>query len=227
LAEGKNENKKKICARFNLNEDNPLIVFIGRMVGEKAADVLPDAILASLYSLQGNANFLILGSGEPHVEWQFNQLTEALSGNYNVFIGYDEALSHEMYASADFLLMPSRVEPCGLNQMYSMKYGTVPIVRNTGGLRDTVVDMGDGGWGIRFEHASVGDITHAVSRAAAVYKDKKEMKRMQRHMMTLDHSWENAVQQYINVYQSLKCLIFQHQCLQSSSVGVPALVCTL
>lgn len=204
LSEGKKENKKKICARFNLNEENPLIVFIGRMVGEKAADVLPDAILASLYSLQGNANFLVLGSGEPHVEWQFNQLTEALSGNYNVYIGYDEALSHEMYAAADFLVMPSRVEPCGLNQMYSMKYGTVPIVRNTGGLHDTVIDMGDGGWGIRFEHASVGDITHAVNRAAAVYKDKKEMNRMQRHMMTLDHSWENAVQQYINVYQSLK-----------------------
>lgn len=112
-----------------------------------------------------------------------------------------------MYAGADFLLMPSRVEPCGLNQMYSMQYGTVPVVRSTGGLKDTVVDMGDPhGWGIRFIHASVGDVTHAVGRAFEVYNNKEQMTWMRRRMMKIDNSWENAVQQYLGLYESLRYL---------------------
>ncbi len=202
---GKAVNKKILCREFSLDEANPLIIFIGRLVGEKAADILPDAILASLYSMQGNVNFLVLGSGEQHVEWQLSQMKQHFPGNYNVVIGYDEALSHQMYAGADFLLMPSRVEPCGLNQMYAMKYGTVPMVRNTGGLRDTVVDMGDWqGWGIRFNHASVGDVTYSVNRAVEVFTDATHMTWMRKHMMQIDHSWESSVQQYLNVYQSLK-----------------------
>ena len=154
----------------------PLIVFIGRLVGEKAADLLPDAIVSSMYSMQGYVNFLVLGSGEPHVEWQLKQLAQSFPGNYNVVIGYNEALSHRMYAGADFLLMPSRVEPCGLNQMYAMQYGTVPMVRSTGGLIDTVTDMGDWqGWGIRFNNASIGDIVHAVSRAVGLYYDDRKV----------------------------------------------------
>lgn len=202
---GKAANKLQLCKEFELEETNPLVVFIGRLVGEKAADVLPDAVLSALYGLQGKVNFLILGNGEPDVEWQLNQLKGNFPGNYNVFIGYDEALSHRIYAGADFLLMPSRIEPCGLNQMYAMKYGTVPMVRSTGGLKDTVVDMGDWqGWGIRFNHASVGDIAYSVTRAVDVYADKKQMTAMRSHMMQIDHSWEHSVQQYVDIYQSLK-----------------------
>lgn len=202
---GKQANKLELCKEFELEQTNPLVVFIGRLVGEKAADVLPDAVLSALYGLQGKVNFLILGNGEPDVEWQLNQLKGHFPGNYNVFIGYDEALSHRIYAGADFLLMPSRVEPCGLNQMYAMKYGTVPMVRSTGGLKDTVVDMGDWqGWGIRFNHASVGDIAYSVTRAVDVYADKKQMTAMRSHMMQIDHSWEHSVQQYVDIYQSLK-----------------------
>jgi len=202
---GKAANKLELCKEFELEPTNPLVVFIGRLVGEKAADVLPDAVLSALYGLQGKVNFLILGNGEPHVEWQLNQLKGHFPGNYNVFIGYDEALSHRIYAGADFLLMPSRVEPCGLNQMYAMKYGTVPMVRSTGGLKDTVTDMGDWqGWGIRFNHASAGDIAYSVTRAVDVYADKKQMTAMRSHMMQIDHSWEHSVQQYVDIYQSLK-----------------------
>ena len=202
----KQKNKEALCEEFNLNPQKPLIVFIGRLVGEKAADLLPDAITSSLYGMQGFVNFLVLGSGEPHVEWQLKQLTQTFPGSYNVVIGYNEALSHRMYAGADFLLMPSRVEPCGLNQMYAMQYGTVPMVRSTGGLIDTVTDMGDWqGWGIRFDHASVGDIVHAVSRAIGLYyDDKKGLSRMRKHMMTIDNSWEKSVQQYLGIYLSLK-----------------------
>jgi len=159
-----------------------------------------------MYSLNNGVNFLILGSGDSNVEWQLQQLNGHYHGNYNTVIGYNETLSHLMYAGADFLLMPSRVEPCGLNQMYAMQYGTVPMVRNTGGLRDTVVDMGDWqGWGIRFNQASVGDITHAITRAAGLYNEGQlHLQWMRQRMMQIDYSWENAVQQYINVYTSLK-----------------------
>jgi starch synthase len=204
--EGKLANKKLLCDQFNLDSSKPLFIFIGRLVGEKAADILPDTIMSSMYNFAGQANFLILGSGEPHVEWQLSQLTNAYPGAYNAVIGYNEKLSHLMYSGADFLLMPSRVEPCGLNQMYAMQYGTVPVVRSTGGLKDTVVDMGDfQGWGIRFNHASVGDLTHSIWRGIDLYNnDPTHLGWMRKRMMGIDNSWENAVQQYINVYNSLK-----------------------
>ncbi len=202
---GKLENKRVLCKQFGLNENLPLIIFIGRLVGEKAADILPDAIASSIHSFNKEVNFLILGSGEAHVEWQLRELLNYYPENYNVVIGYNEVLSHQMYAGADFLLMPSRVEPCGLNQMYAMQYGTVPMVRSTGGLKDTVMDMGDfEGWGIRFNQATVGDVTYSVGRALSVYKDKVHLNWMRKRMMEIDNSWEHSVQQYINIYLSLK-----------------------
>lgn len=202
---GKKKNKNELCQRFGLNENVPLIVFIGRLVGEKAAEILPETIQAVLYGMKEKVAFLILGSGDKHVEWQLNNMNGNYLGYYHTEIGYHEALSHQIYAGADFLLMPSRVEPCGLNQMYSMRYGTVPMVRSTGGLQDTVLDMGDfEGFGIRFNHASIGDIYYSVSRAISVYEDKKHLAWMRKHMMQIDHSWEATVDQYLNVYSSLK-----------------------
>lgn len=204
VAEGKQANKLLLCEQFNLDVTKPLIVFIGRLFGEKGADVLPDSILASIYSTQKNVCFLILGSGEGDIEYRLNSLTSEFPGNYNNLIGYNEKLSHQMYAGADFLLMPSRVEPCGLNQMYAMRYGTMPMVRSTGGLRDTVIDMGDdGGYGIRFIHASVGDIIHSVNRAVNVFKDPGALSVMRQRMMQIDNSWDNSAQHYIDVYQTL------------------------
>ena len=204
VSAGKEANKKILCDQFNLDITKPLIVFIGRLVAEKAADILPDSILASIYSTQNGVCFLILGSGEQDVEWRLSDLTNQFPGNYNAMIGYNEKLSHQMYAGADFLLMPSRVEPCGLNQMYAMRYGTVPMVRSTGGLRDTVIDMGDeGGYGIRFIHASVGDVIHSVQRAVNVYKERDAVNTMRKRMMKIDNSWDKSAEKYIEVYQSL------------------------
>jgi starch synthase len=124
--------------------------------------------------------------------------------DYNFYAGYNESLSHLMYAGADFILMPSRVEPCGLNQMYAMRYGTVPMVRNTGGLRDTVIDYGDqNGYGIRFEHALVGDVTQAIWRAVELFKDQDKLTSIRKQMMELDFSWETSVKQYIDLYSGL------------------------
>ena len=148
-------------------------------------------------------NFLVLGSGFPEVEAALTALKPLAQYDYNVYIGYNEALSHLMYAGSDFLLMPSRVEPCGLNQMYSMRYGTVPMVRKTGGLIDTVVDLGEpDGYGICYNNASVGDITQAVWRATDLYEKKDKLKEIRQRMMQLDFSWESSVEQYIQVYRS-------------------------
>ncbi len=203
---GKENNKKELVAQFGLDPDKPLISFIGRLVGEKAADLLPEAISQSIYQYNGQANFLVLGSGDPELEDRLDQMKHQFKGYYNSYIGYSEPLSHLMYAGSDFLLMPSRVEPCGLNQMYALRYGTVPMVRNTGGLRDTVTDMGDWqGTGIRFDQASVWDINYSVGRAIDLYNNKHELYHwMRSHMMTIDHSWDSSAQQYIDLYKSLK-----------------------
>jgi starch synthase len=201
VTKGKQKNKIELCTRFGLDPLKPLFVFIGRLVGEKAAEILPDAIRTAIYNTKGNASFLILGSGDTQVEWQFQQMVAEFEGVFNAVIGYDEKLSHLMYAGADFLLMPSRVEPCGLNQMYAMRYGTVPVVRSTGGLKDTVVDMGDfEGFGIRFDQASIHDIDYSIGRGVAVFEDKKHLEWMRKKMMQIDHSWETTVSAYRNVY---------------------------
>jgi starch synthase len=112
-----------------------------------------------------------------------------------------------MYAGADFLLMPSRVEPCGLNQLYAMRYGTVPIVRSTGGLKDTVIDYGtpDGsGYGIRFNDATVGDITYSIHRAVQLYSQPKRLDEVRIKMMQIDNSWEISTGKYIELYKSLQ-----------------------
>jgi starch synthase len=124
-------------------------------------------------------------------------------GDYATYIGYNESLSHLMYAGADFLLMPSRVEPCGLNQMYAMRYGTIPLVRRKGGLLDNVVDMGDpGGYGIAFTHAAVGDITHAVFRATELFNEKTTFNTIRKKIMSLDFSWGKSADDYLSLYKS-------------------------
>jgi len=204
LEKGKKANKAALCAEFGLDPEKPLFVFIGRLVGEKAADLLPRAIGDSLYYMNQRMNFLVLGSGEPEVEAELSNMRNYWMGYYNARIGYNEKLSHQMYAGADFLLMPSRVEPCGLNQMYAMRYGTVPLVRRTGGLRDTVIDIGEaGGYGICFNQASVGDISNAVFRAVELYDDQKTFSAIRRQLMALDFSWDNSAEQYLDVYKSL------------------------
>lgn len=173
---------------------------------EKAADLLPEAIHQCMHQFGDRFSMILLGSGDPALESTLHQLAQQYSGRFGAYIGYYEELSHRLYAGADFLLMPSRVEPCGLNQLYAMRYGTVPIVRNTGGLRDTVVDMGDWqGIGIRFDQATVGDIVYSVARALELYAHQPEQLHwMQQHMMGFDHSWDQAAAQYLELYQSTR-----------------------
>jgi len=200
LKNGKQENKEKLCAEYNLDPTKPLFSFIGRLLEEKGADLLPHAAAMSLSENYKDINILVLGSGNTEIENQFTHLLTSFKGNYNAVIGYDEALAHLIYGGSDFLLMPSRVEPCGLNQMYAMRYGTIPIVRRTGGLKDTVIDLGDNGNGICHDQASVGDVCYSIKRAVNLYKDKKKINDIRKMGMGIDHSWESVCQEYIEVY---------------------------
>jgi len=197
---GKQQNKETLCTLFNLDPTKPLFSFIGRLWDEKGGDLLPQASALALSENFKNINILILGSGNINIENQLNSLLVDYKGNYNTFIGYNEELAHLIYAGADFLLMPSRVEPCGLNQMYSLRYGTIPIVRRTGGLQDTVVDFGDDGNGICHNQASVGDICYSIQRAIHLYEDKELLNEIRKKGMNTDHSWEKASQEYIDMY---------------------------
>ena len=171
VEKGKQANKEKLCTQFDLDPTKPLFSFIGRLLDEKGADLLPHVAALALSENFKEINILILGSGNIEIENQLSHLLTSFKGNYDVFIGYNEELAHQIYAGSDFLLMPSRVEPCGLNQMYSFRYGTIPIVRRTGGLKDTVIDIGDNGNGICHEQASITDVCYSIQRAVKLYKD--------------------------------------------------------
>ncbi|WP_264550832.1 glycogen synthase [Flavobacterium sp. N2038] len=197
---GKQINKEKLCEQFELDPTKPLFSFIGRLFEEKGGDLLPQASALALSENFENINILILGSGNAEIEAQLTQLRNDYKGNYNVFIGYNEELAHLIYAGSDYILMPSRVEPCGLNQMYAMRYGTIPIVRRTGGLRDTVIDFGDEGNGVCHDQASVGDICYSINRAVGLYEDKINFNKVLKRGMSADHSWESVCQEYIEIY---------------------------
>lgn len=199
--EGKWRNKKELCEEYGLNPDLPLFGFIGRFAGEKGADLLPEIVWKSIQQTYGALNIIILGSGEKYTEDRLKDLDYHYS-NFALDLGYKEYLSHKIYASADFLLMPSRVEPCGLNQMYAMRYGTVPIVRYTGGLRDTVQDISSGGAGINFGDATAEDAVHAIHRAMSIYHEPGLMDDLIHANMNFNFSWEKSAENYVNLYRN-------------------------
>ena len=201
---GKKENKKQLCKQFGLNASKPLIAFIGRLVGEKGAELLPSAIDLCLDNYKGKVNFIVLGSGEPAIEKQIEELSAKHKKQCGVYIGYDEELSHRIYASADFLIMPSRVEPCGLNQLYAVRYGTMPVVHSTGGLVDTVIDVNaPDGYGITFDILQEQELVKAIGRALTIYTDSDRMSDLRKKMMSLDFSWDRSATEYIDLYKSL------------------------
>jgi starch synthase len=202
----KRKNKEVLCELFGLPMGVPMIAFIGRMVGEKGSDLLPDAIKTYLHA-GGDASFMILGTGERWTEDQFRSMSWHYKGRVNAVIDYNEALAHQIYAGSDFLIMPSRVEPCGLNQMYAMRYGSIPIVRSIGGLKDTVPDVAepDGkGRGIRFDRIDLDDLGYAIHRAAAMWHNEPGIvDLLRKRVMSIDFSWEDAIRKYFNVYAKI------------------------
>jgi starch synthase len=195
---GKKVNKSWLCKTYGLDMNKPLFVFIGRLVYEKGSDLFPEAFEQVLQHQE--VSIFLLGSGDKETEEKLERLKEQFKGKFNAHIGYDEKLSHIVYAGADFLLMPSRVEPCGLNQMYSLRYGTIPVVRSTGGLKDTVVDIEDGGFGFTHDNTTVGQIVSSIKRASMFYEDQQEFRKVRKQIMTIDHSWDTSAKAYIQLY---------------------------
>ena len=198
--EGKQKNKEQLCTLLNMNSSKPLFSFIGRLYNEKGADLLPKIVSSALTTFKEEINILILGYGDVEIENQLTQLLSVYNGNYNAYIGYNEELAHKTYASSDFILIPSRVEPCGLNQMYALRYGTIPIVRRTGGLKDTIVDFEDDGNGICHDQATVEDVYDSIQRAVELNKNKENITQIRIKGMNTNHSWKTVSQEYIELY---------------------------
>ncbi|GAB5408585.1 MAG: glycogen synthase GlgA [Balneolaceae bacterium] len=204
IKSGKRKNKELICKQFGINPDLPTIAFIGRLVREKGADLLPD-LISSFMSSDHEVNFVLLGTGDPGLHEIFTRMDNDHVGYFDATLEYNEKLAHEIYAGADFILMPSRVEPCGLNQMYSMRYGTVPIVRAVGGLKDTVIDLSEeGGYGIQFNDFNLQEAEQAIIRAIELFNDSKKHTDVVKKISKLDFSWDKSAKDYITMYNKLK-----------------------
>jgi starch synthase len=200
---GKQKNKKALCDTFALNPERPVFSFIGRLVREKGADLLPD-LIRNCIDREMDASFIVLGTGDPELHDLFTDLKNEYFGYFDTRLEYNEKLAHLIYAGSDFLLMPSRVEPCGLNQLYAMRYGTIPVVRKTGGLSDTVKDIGDeGGYGVVFEEFNAEEASEAVKRGVELFHQKELFNKKVKLNMSLDFSWERSTKRYINLYESL------------------------
>jgi starch synthase len=152
-----------------------------------------------------DATWVMLGSGERRYEDLWRALAARQPGRVSAAIGFDERLAHLIEAGADMFLMPSRFEPCGLNQLYSLRYGTIPIVRATGGLKDTVEDAGPSGkgTGFTFTQYTPGALVDAVRRALVSFRNQELWRAMQRRAMQQDHSWDASAREYVKVYRAL------------------------
>jgi starch synthase len=199
---GKKLNKLELQRQVALpvNEKIPLFGTISRLAEQKGVDIQLGALEEMLNS---DVQFVQLGSGSPEFERGYRDLAARFPGKVAVRFGYDEALAHRIEAGCDFFLMPSRFEPCGLNQMYSLRYGTIPIVRATGGLDDSVVDFTESAktaTGVKFYEYSARALAKAIRKALAIYSDDTLLRKYRQNGMKADFSWGNTVKQYLKVY---------------------------
>lgn len=189
-----------------VNKSVPLFGLISRLVEQKGIDLLI-ACLSDMVAMP--LQLVLLGSGDKSVEQKLMNFARLYPNKIAVTIDYNETLAHQIEAGADVFLMPSRFEPCGLNQMYSQRYGTIPIVRQIGGLADTVEDAlpkslaNNTATGITFKEASTGALLEAIKRTMLLYSDKKIWKKMQTTAMQKDFSWQKSAKQYLALYKEI------------------------
>jgi len=185
-----------------VDADIPVLAFIGRLVWQKGVDVLIQS-LPQLLRL--NIQCVILGSGERDHEQSLRELQRRFPDKLAVTIGYDEDFAHQLEAGADMFCMLSRYEPCGLNQLYSLRYGTVPIVRRTGGLADTVVDAKEGarGTGFVFDNTNQADFIDAMQRALARYSRPKQWQALAKRGMRRNYGWRQSAKHYLELYRKV------------------------
>ncbi len=196
-------NKEDLIKECGLNIDleSPLIGMITRLADQKGLDILLP-VIEDIISL--GAGMVILGKGDELYERALKEKAKKLKGKLCVRIEFNESLAHKIEGGADMFLMPSKYEPCGLNQLYSMKYGTVPIVRAVGGLYDSVKEFNtvrETGTGFRFEEYKAEELLKAVKRAINVFKNKEKWERLMKNCMKEDFSWEKSAKKYIKLYE--------------------------
>ncbi len=204
----KQDNKRALQLRMGLQDapQMPLFGAVSRLTDQKGLNVLAD-IADDLVKLP--AQLVVLGSGDPALQRRFQELALRHAGKIAVQIGFDETLSHQIEAGADLFAMPSRFEPCGLNQMYSQRYGTPPLVHATGGLRDSVVDCTPAtlknhtATGFVFTPLDAATLLENCRRAVASYGDQTIWRQLQKNGMKRDFSWEARAQQYLDLYRVL------------------------
>lgn len=203
---GKKASKTTLLKELKLKgTSKPLFVFIGRFVDQKGMELLIEA-LPKIAMLE--CNILFLGEGDEKYHRHLQSLSDHYS-NVHLSFGYIESLSHRMYAAADFLLMPSLFEPCGLNQMIAFSYGAMPIVHATGGLVDSVHKFetfdptSSKGYGIVFQTPSANALIRAIKKAFELYENKKQFEQLINHNMKADYSWNNSATLYENLYTAL------------------------
>ena len=202
---GKRDCKRALKEEFSLGTklSAPIISMVSRMTGQKGFDLVRH-VLEEL--LQEDIAFVVLGSGEGQYEDFFNYIAGKYPAKSGVYIGYNEELAHRIYAGSDFLLMPSEFEPCGLSQMIAQRYGTLPIVRETGGLVDTVAPYNmftKEGTGFSFSTFNAHDMMAAVRLALSVYRDKPVLRKLRKNAMLVDNGFLKSAEQYKALYKSM------------------------
>lgn len=204
--DGKRATKRELQAEMGLPQDDgiPLFGNISRLADQKGVDI---QITALEEMLSSRMQFVLLGSGSPEFERAYRKLATRYPDKVSVRIGFDQGLSHRIEAGVDFFLMPSRFEPCGLNQMYSLRYGAIPIVRATGGLDDSVVDASEDqehADGIKFREYSGRALAKAIRKALVLYEHPEVIAHYRRNGMLKDFSWERTTDAYTAVYERIR-----------------------
>ena len=202
---GKKLNKKKLQEQFNLpvDEDKPVIAVVSRLTKQKGFDLVR-AVFHEI--MQQDIQFILLGTGDPEFEHFFGSSSQWYPDKCRVHIGFNEDLAHQIYAGADLFLMPSKFEPCGLSQLIAMRYGTLPIVRETGGLRDTVQPYNEytgEGNGFSFTNFNAHDMLYTIQRALSFYQKPEEWNNIVKNSMKKDYSWARSAIEYEKLYTDL------------------------
>ena len=203
---GKAVCKKELQKLLDLPEapDKPIIAVISRLVPGKGIDLIKGAIDEMLNE---DVQFVVLGTGDAEYEDFFRYISDRYPGKCRTIIAYNKDLSSKIYSGADIFLMPSRFEPCGLSQMIACKYGTIPIVRNTGGLSDSIKAFNNeernGGNGFKFYNYNVQEMLYVYNDALNTYKDKKTWTMLLKNAMITDFSWHKSATEYEKLYDNM------------------------
>ncbi|MTI55508.1 glycogen synthase GlgA [Geosporobacter ferrireducens] len=198
-------NKEKLQESLDLpiNSEIPMVTIISRLVSSKGLDLIAH-VLEDLLTL--DLQMIVLGTGETKYEELFRSCAGRYPHKLAVRIQFDDRLAHQIYAASDLFLMPSRFEPCGIGQLIALRYGSIPVVRETGGLKDTVQSYNEytqEGNGFSFTHYNAHDMLYTLKRALQYYQDKKIWDRIFKNAIHCDYSWKKSAEEYINLYQCL------------------------